>query len=268
MKVLGAVCVTLLSALLGACGRTTSSTNSVATPRATSPTTSSTTIPATTTSTPSAPPGAEFAVNGTSFVDGQSITTSGNDCPPPDGITTDFSISNEPSTTTASARHADGTWSLTSTVPAGVDGSFPMTAQCWNGGSELFTYPEMPAVSITSPYDISVSPSADVAPGTTISVVPVTSFCSNIDTVYLGLSNTPLLPGGSLWGQQWPVAFNAAAATAIGSANSGTFLQDVWWQATLTIPSHLAPGTYWVVAGCGHSRSTPGVYHPDAITVG
>ena len=204
---------------------------------------------------PCAPSDAHFTMSATMLTVGQSVTLKGNDCLPNSTILT---------TIGPTVAGADGTWSLTATIPAqlyGQDGQVSFTANCANH----FVYPNTFAVMVTTPYQLDVLPSTSVTPGTTLTIEPTRSFCSSIDTVWVGVNSVPNsnnIVGNS--SSVWPVP---AKGFPTDSSGASPAVESDSWHATLTLPSTLAAGTSYVVAACSYSREPPKVYAPTTITV-
>src|ERR1700722_5768134 len=139
------------------------------------------------------PAGTTFSVSTTHLGAGQTFTLSGNNCPVSEPVEAPF-LEGDGYTReqTPIVRHQDGSWEATPTVPIGVWGATTLEAMCGgNPTQELFTYPQVYHVFISSPYALQVTPSGTVAPGTMLSVTPTASFCSTVDTITAGVGTAP-----------------------------------------------------------------------------
>jgi hypothetical protein len=197
-------------------------------------------------------------VSATNLAVGQSVTLTGNDCPPGTLVTTSLGPQNSVGDTHEAG--PDGTWSVTTTIAPGVYGPATVSAFCVN----VFLYPNTIAVTFSTPYHLTVLPSTTVAPGATLTIEPVGSFCSSIDSVIVGVSPVPIpsfVPDSSA---SWPVPL---LDSGTDNAGSSQVVDPDSWHTTVTLPTAVAPGTYYVVAGCAYSRSVPGIYQPTAIKV-
>jgi hypothetical protein len=211
------------------------------------------------------PAGAHLSISTTHLRDGEPVTIKGNDCPRHDAVYAGYAATSEGPTPIV--RHRDGTWVTTPTIPAGTWGPSTIEAFCEVGdtGNPLFTYPQVYAITITTPYTLKVSPDGPVNPGTTLTVQPTASFCSSIDTIYVGVSHVPdptFVPDNSA---AWPIPVRAFG---IAQPTTNTVILDASWTTTLTLPQALPAGNYYVVAGCAYSRGTPGTFAPTRIIVG
>lgn len=202
---------------------------------------------------PCVPPGARFTLSTTKLAVGESVTVSGNACPPGNSASTDLGPSD------IATAGSDGTWSATVTIQPGYYGPGTVYAAC----GALFAYPNTFAVTFSTPYHLDVLPSTTVSPGQTLTVESVGSFCSSIDTIYVGVSPEPD-PSYFFDDESWPVPLQVSDTDSSGAP------QVVYpdpWHTTITVPSWLAAGRYYVVAGCAYSRAYPGIYQPSRITV-
>jgi len=205
-----------------------------------------------------APAGAQFTLSATNLAVGQSVTLTGNDCPPGTLVITSLGPENHVGDTHVAG--ADGTWSVTTTISPGTYGPYTVTAGCVN----VFDYPNSFAITVSTPYHLEVLPSTTVAPGTTITVEPVGTFCTSLDSASVGISSVPdatFDPVDS--NSTWPVPLQVFPMDMTSSSQ----VVSSSWHATLTLPTTMQPGIYYVVAGCSYSRSYPGLFAPTAITV-
>jgi hypothetical protein len=210
------------------------------------------------------PAGTTFSVSTTELSVGQTVTFTGNHCPPSEPVAVPFLDGDgyviDPAPI---VRNPDGTWEATPTVPVGVWGSTTLGAEC--GGSPtqvLFKYPQTYHVFISSPYGLTVTPGGTVAPGTTLHINPTTSFCSTLDTIAVGVGTASSAFSTQLvspWLVQGDAQYSEPAAPVVS---------DVPWHATLTIPQEVNGGRYFVTAACmPDNRGFPGVYASQPITV-
>jgi hypothetical protein len=205
---------------------------------------------------------------------GQPVTVSGNDCPAgywasanllpsiPSAYPAIFSTPNATGgagieTLLASngqsrvTSGSDATWTISTIVPMVVPGPSLITAQCVPPDSTTtsgFLY-QPKAVSVSTPYMLSVAPGTTVAPGSTLTVRSVGGGCGQIAAPFVALYETA--------GTIQTVVYNwAQSSSATG------------WQASLVVPSGLAAGPYRLEADCDYSRGAIfGSYAALEITV-
>lgn len=209
------------------------------------------------------PSGAVVAVSPKEVEDGENVTISGNQCPPPDGIYAGYAETGD--SFDQFTRDPDGRWSITVPVPAGVNGQDPLTAMCEDDeGTPIFKYPTV-VLTVHSPYTLTVLPSDVVSPGETLTVKPTSvSFCTSIDTLLVGVApvENVTLPYDTQ--TEWPYPFNVFS---LQHPSADTVLDNELWSATFTLPASTPPGTYWVQATCAYSRSQPTPFVPHELTV-
>jgi hypothetical protein len=210
------------------------------------------------------PAGTTFSVSTTELSVGQTVTFTGNHCPPSEPVAVPFLDGDGYVVDQAPiVRNPDGTWEATPTVPVGVWGATTLEAEC--GGSPtqvLFTYPQTYHVFISSPYGLTVTPGGTIAPGTTLRISPTASFCSTLDTIAVGVG-TASTPFSTQLVSPWLVQGDAQY-----SQPAVPVISDVPWHATLTIPQEVNGGPYFVTAACmPDNRGFPGIYASEPITV-
>jgi len=214
------------------------------------------------------PSGTTFSVSTTQLSVGQTVTMTGNNCPPSEPVEFPF-LEGDGYTreTTAVVRNQNGTWEATSIVPVGTWGPTTLGAACGaEPTQQLFKYPQVYHAFISSPYALNVSPSGTVAPGTTLSVTPTASFCSTIDTITVGVGTAPTLFSNQL-GSPWLVQVDAQLKLN-GPALESSVTSNVPWHATVTIPEEVNGGRYLVTAACmADHRGSPGIYASQQITI-
>ncbi len=214
------------------------------------------------------PAGTTFSVSTTQLSVGESFTVSGNNCPVSEPVEAPF-LEGDGYTReqTPIVRNQDGTWEATPTVPIGVWGATTLEAMCGgNPTQELFTYPQVYHVFISSPYALQVTPSGTVAPGTTLSVTPTASFCSTDDTITVGVGTVPSESSDSPF--ESPLGLVAVDAQLDEPTSEYPVISDVPWHATLTIPNQVNGGQYFVTAACmADNRGFPGSYASQPITI-
>lgn len=193
-----------------------------------------------------APPGAAATISNTKLAVGDQVTLTGNDCPAGTSVHTVFG---------QTPPGPDGRWTLTATVTPDLYTYAPrqIVVFCTN----VFFYPQVFTVTVTTPYRLGVTPAGPVAPGTTITVRPLRALCS-VGQVLAAIGPTPtgsLVP--DMVSQSWPVPVHAFPVPP-----------DGLWAASLQLPSTVPKGTYWVIAGCVASRASPTLFQPAPIQIG
>ncbi len=158
---------------------------------------------------------------------------------------------------------ADGEWTTTSPVPMLPGGPTMLTAYCGPEAgrptASLFVYPSLP-VRVSTPFQLSLVPSATASRGTTLGVTPVGGGCPRVSTWIQLTLYTTSQPATK---PQIEVAQGVVNITGF-SANQ----TQLDWTGSLTVPSSLAPGQYQLGADCVYSRGAPeGSYAPSAIRV-
>lgn len=206
------------------------------------------------------PPGATYHMSTTKLTVGQPYSVTFTKCAPPLHFAPPFG-----DRTTTYSKRRDATWTGQATPPVGVAGFATVRAYCWSEDWSYisFAYPRTFRITISTPYTLKVSPSTTVVPGTTLTIDPAHgSFCSSIDSGYIALAPRPY--SYILGATSWPVA-----AQFFGiPRNTSDFETNENWTTTLTVPSTLASGTYYILAACGYSRTTdPGMFEPTPIKV-
>jgi hypothetical protein len=164
-------------------------------------------------------------------------------------------------------RHADGTWSVTATVPVGAWGPAQGSAMCGDLslGTPLFKYPQIYSVFISTPYVLRVTPSGPLESGSTVTVTPSTSFCSTLDTIEVGVAVGPT-PFSS--GSDAPWLAQPVLARETSPTSDSELTDDVDWSATVTIPPDAHSGTYYVAAACMiENRGFPRLYASQTVRV-
>jgi hypothetical protein len=144
--------------------------------------------------------------------------------------------------------NAVGRWTFTATVPMVPSGTATLNGWCnpqENGDSGMndFTYPPGARVTVSSRYQVEVSPGTIGKPGSTLRL-----------NLFGGACPGPAVPYIYLY---------SAASTQLTQANwvSG-------FQYTLTVPADLAAGDYRLEADCLFSRGAVyGSYAPVTIAV-
>ena len=248
-------------------------TRTTATATVSSSSSSTTQPPPTTTSPPPTSRTATLSVSTAALEVGQPITVSGNDCPA--GYSASANLL--PSTQSASPafQHAfchgkavvettllsngwirvtsgsNATWTISTSVPMVVPGPSLITAQCVPPDSTMtsgFIY-QPRAVSVSTPYTLSVAPGTTVAPGSTLVVQSQGGGCGQIALPFVALYETA-----------------GTTQTVVYSwAQSGSGAD---WQASLVVPSGLMAGRYRLEADCDYSRGAIyGSYAPLEITI-
>lgn len=235
---------------------------------------STTQPPPTTTSQPPTSRTATLSVSTAALEVGQPITVSGNDCPAgysasanllpstqsayPAIFSTPFATGGAVVETTllsnGSIRVTSGsnaTWTISTSVPMVVPGPSLITAQCVPPDSTMtsgFIY-QPKAVSVSTPYTLSVAPGTTVAPGSTLVVQSQGGGCGQIASPFVALYETA-----------------GTTQTVVYSwAQSGSGAD---WQASLVVPSGLMAGRYRLEADCDYSRGAIyGSYAPLEITI-
>lgn len=210
------------------------------------------------------PAGTTFSVSTTHWTVGQPVTLSGSNCPREEGVTTTLAST---SGDVPFTRNADGTWSVTATVPVGSWGPAQVSATCGdlNLGAPLFKYLQTYSVFISTPYALHVMPSGPLAPGSTVTVTPTTSFCSTLDTIEVGVA-VVATPFSSHSGAQWLVQPVLAQIPSLASGFE--VIDDVYWSAAVTIPADAHSGTYYVAAACMlQNRGYPRLYAAQTVGV-
>lgn len=228
------------------------------------------------TTTPTAPTSrtAALSISSATLEVGQPITVSGNTCPNgywasasllprslkdyPAIFGTPFSSGGAFGETVLESNGSirvtsgpNGSWSISTAVPMVFPGPSIVSASCRppdEDSSSGFLY--QPAnVTVATPYTLSVVPGTTIRSGSTLTVQPVGGNCGPYTYPFVGLYQT----------------------TGTTQAVTYTYAQtnpETYWQASLTVPHGLKPGTYQLEADCDQSRGAIfGSYAPLQITV-
>jgi hypothetical protein len=146
---------------------------------------------------------------------------------------------------------SNATWTISTAVPMVVPGPSLITAQCVPPDSTAtsgFIY-QPKAVSVSTPYTLSVAPGTTVTSGSTLTVQSEGGGCGQIASPFVALYETA--------GTTQTVVYSWAQS---GSATD--------WRASLVVPAGLTAGQYRLEADCDYSRGAIyGSYAPLEITI-
>lgn len=143
----------------------------------------------------------------------------------------------------------DGRWALTGTVPAIVIGASKVLGGCFDRYGAATPIAPV-AVTVTTPYSLQVTPGTTARLGDSLTVASVGGGCSAIAD-----------PDVYLWSASQPNAYTGPGEVRGSTGNSGP------WSVTLTIPTTISPGRYYIVARCAYSRAFDATYQPVQVII-
>jgi hypothetical protein len=196
-----------------------------------------------------------FVVSPDNITVGSSVTFAGNGCPTQDVASVALVTTNGMTSLRADPA-ADGSWTLTTTVPDGaLLGHRHAVASCRGRRQfgEKFPYDSVP-IYVSTFRRLIVSPTTDVHPGSPLSISE-SGGCPTDEPVAVGglveIDKVPYITYA-------PGRYEAFAADAKGH-----------WSGVYVVPHDIRPGNFFLNAECpGYSREGPHAYYPSIpITV-